>query len=289
MLLHLPLNSHKAKYQMDNYCLSFTTESTAVSELLIAALSDFPFYSFVEEENKLQAYINAEDWTDDLRRTLSMLDLVKTFDYQVEFLPYTNWNAVWESNFQAIEVPGFCGVRASFHRSFEDVKHEIIIDPEMAFGTGHHETTFMMMQLMESLDFEGKKVFDYGCGTGILAILADKMGAKPIEAVDIEQPAYENTINNAQKNGAKNIKAIHGTLENVSGKDFQIILANINRNVILSSLSTLNLKLTEGGLILLSGILQVDFEKVKLAAEQEGFIYKKHLSKGDWVAIMMQK
>ncbi|MEM6376973.1 MAG: 50S ribosomal protein L11 methyltransferase [Bacteroidota bacterium] len=274
---------------MDNYCLSFTTESTAQAELLSAVLSDFPFYSFVEAEQKLEAYIKADDWTKDLQETLSKIDLINPLDYTIEFLPYTNWNAVWESNFQAIEVPGFCGVRASFHPPFKDVKHEILIDPEMAFGTGHHETTFMMMQLMESMDFNDKKVFDYGCGTGILAILADKMGANQIEAVDIEQPAYENTINNAQKNDASNIKAIHGTLENVSREDFQIILANINRNVILSSLSTLNLKLTEGGLILLSGILQVDFEKVKLAAEQEGFIYNKHLSKGDWVAIMMQK
>ncbi len=274
---------------MDNYCLSFTARSPTQAELLIAFLSDFPFYSFVEEEAILQAYIKAEDWSDDLKSELDKIDLIQETPYEIKFLPYTNWNAVWESNFQPIEVPGFCGVRASFHPPFKQVKHEILIDPEMAFGTGHHETTFMMMQLMEAIDFKQKRVFDYGCGTGILAILADKMGAKFIEAVDIEKPAYENTLVNAQKNETQNIHTIHGTLQDVLGTGFQIILANINRNVILSSLASLNTKLTKDGLILLSGILKIDFEKVKLAAEKEGFTYIKHLSKGDWVAVLMQK
>lgn len=274
---------------MDNYCLSFTTTSLTQAELLMAFLSDFPFYTFSEEGQQLHAYIKAEDWSETLKSELDKIELIQDTPYEIQFLPYTNWNAVWESNFQPIEVPGFCGVRASFHPPFEQVKYEILIDPEMAFGTGHHETTFMMMQLMEHLDFSQKRVFDYGCGTGILAILADKMGAKLIDAVDIEKPAYENTLVNAQKNDTNNIKAIHGTLAQVLGADFHIILANINRNVILSSLHSLNLKLTKDGLLLLSGILKVDFEIVKLAAEKEGFTYKKHLSKGDWVAILMQK
>lgn len=274
---------------MDNYCLSFTTTSPTQAELLVAFLSDFPFYTFSEEAQQLHAYIKAEDWSETLKSELNKIELIQDTPYDIQFLPYTNWNAVWESNFQPIKVPGFCGVRASFHPPFEQVKHEILIDPEMAFGTGHHETTFMMMQLMEHIDFTQKRVFDYGCGTGILAILADKMGAKLIDAVDIEKPAYENTLVNAQKNDTNNIQAIHGTLTQVLGTDFQIILANINRNVILSSLHSLNLKLTKDGLLLLSGILKVDFEKVKLAAEKEGFTYKKHLSKGEWVAILMQK
>lgn len=274
---------------MDNYCISFKVGSSSESELLMAYLEDYPFYSFEEEPDQLKAYIKAKNWTAETKAAIETLSLPFPVQFEETFLPYKNWNAVWEANFQPIEVPGFCGIRARFHPSFQNVQHEILIDPEMAFGTGHHATTFMVIEMMQRLPFAGKKVFDYGCGTGILAILASKMGAEEIDAVDIEQPAYENTIKNAQLNQVENINAIHGTLLDVNGQHYQIILANINRNVILDSLDALYEKAAAGAHILFSGILHTDLEEVKQAAENSGFQYQNHQVKGGWIAMYMKK
>jgi len=157
----------------------------------------------------------------------------------------------------------------------------------MAFGTGHHETTWMMMSIMESLDFVGKNVFDYGCGTGILAILASQLGAKKIDAIDIELPSYENTLENARINHIENIKSIHGTLEKVDDQMYDVILANINRHVILDSLSTLNTMLDSGGKLLISGILIEDKELVHNAATAEGFKIEKTIQRNNWICSLL--
>lgn len=274
---------------MDNYCVCFRLAGDIMPDVMMAHLSDFPFYSFEESEDELKAYIHAKDWPKETQQGIKSLSEALGISYREEFLPYQNWNAIWEANFQPIEVPGFCGVRASFHPSFENVKHEILIDPEMAFGTGHHATTFMVMDLMQAIPFRGKKVFDYGCGTGILAILAAKLEAAHIDAVDIEKPAYENTLKNAEKNSVFIINVIHGTLEQVTQQDFDIILANINRNVILDSLDTLFEKAASGASLVLSGILHNDLPEVKQAAESSGFQYERHLEKDGWIALLMKK
>jgi ribosomal protein L11 methyltransferase len=257
------------------------------NEMLIALLGELPFESFEENENGLDAYVQVKNETPEIEERILELKNLFEFSHQKTLIKYQNWNAVWESNFDTIVVRDFCGIRADFHEPLTEVKHEIVINPKMAFGTGHHETTWMMMSIMENLDFKGKTVFDYGCGTGILAILASQLGAKKIDAVDIELPSYENTLENARINNIENIKSIHGTLEKVDDQMYDIILANINRHVILDSFSTLNKMLAPNGILLISGILKEDEEHVKNAAEASNFKIEKTEYRNNWICIKL--
>ena len=200
-------------------------------------------------------------------------------------IPYQNWNAVWEANFQPIVVDDFCAIRASFHAPLPDVRFDLVIDPKMAFGTGHHETTYMMIELMQTLDFAHKKVFDFGCGTGILAILAAKLGAAHIDAIDNEQPAYESTLENALINETPAVHALFGTLDAVKTGDYAVILANINRNVLIASMPRLREQLAVGGTILFSGVLAREEHLVRATADAQGFSYLTTRYKGDWIAM----
>lgn len=262
--------------------------SAELSEILIALFSTMPFDTFQENETGFEAFIPNSDWEATLLTQIESFQGNFDFKFSQEFIPAQNWNAVWEANFQPIEVGKFCGIRADFHPAFTDVEHEIIINPKMAFGTGHHATTFLVIQIMESLNFQNAEVLDYGCGTGILAVLASKLGAKEIEAVDIELPSFENTIENSQINSIPNIHAIHGTLENIKSQNFDVILANINRNVILDSFPSLLLKLKKGGKLIISGILKEDEILIKASATKAGFIIEKTLEKDNWVAMELR-
>lgn len=274
---------------MNNYCIRFKCEDETTAELITAALSPFPFYAFVEEDNYLAAYLEEADWTSALQDALQQIELPFPLSYTATFLPYHNWNAVWESNFQPIVVNDFCGVRAGFHAPLDTVTHEILIDPEMAFGTGHHATTYMMIELMEEIDFTHQFVFDFGCGTGILAILAAKMGASSIDAIDVSLAAYENTLKNTDVNNVHNINAVHGTLEVLEPKQYDIILANINRNVLLEAMPSLFARVKSGGQVLLSGILLADLPLIKQAALDSGFQTGKHLERDGWIALRLRK
>lgn len=273
---------------MNYYKYQFTVASEQ-AEMLLALISDLPYESFQDWENGIEAFVQEKE---DARITTAALDRVQqfvAFEYKKTLIPYQNWNAVWESNFQAIQVDNFCGIRADFHPPFEHVQYELLINPKMAFGTGHHETTFLMMQQMSKLNFQGKKVLDYGCGTGILAILASMLGANPIDAVDIEAPSYHNTIENAQLNNIHNIEAILGTIDNISDADYDIILANINRHVILDSLDILFQKLHPKGDILFSGILKEDEALVLRSIKAAGFqLFEQH-QKGNWLCLWVKK
>ena len=272
-----------------NYHLLKVEVDKSLTEILMAFLGQLPFDSFEETDFGLNAYIVSESFTDDLKQALGTLQEQFTFTYTAEKVVPQNWNALWEASFQPIKVDDFCGIRADFHAPLENVQHELVINPKMAFGTGHHETTYMMIQLMRDLDFDGKYVFDFGCGTGVLAILAAKLEAKTIEAVDIELPSYMNTIENASINEVSNINAVHGALDAIQQTDFDIILANINRNVILESLATLYNKLKTNGILLISGVLIEDQQKVKEAGVQNGFKIGQSLEKGEWSCFELSK
>ena len=238
---------------MNYYVATITPNTYDIErvEILTAILSELPFDTFEETETGLKAYMPEKEWTQSVENEVITLSEDFDFTFDKTFIPYQNWNAVWESNFQPIQVDDFVAVRADFHPNTEGVEFDLIVNPKMAFGTGHHETTFMMLQQMRSMDFKGKKVLDYGCGTGILAILASKLGAIDLEAVDIEPPSYENTIENCTINNVDNVKAICGVLDDVPSRNFDIILANINRNIIIDSLEDLKNRLnTEGSLFI---------------------------------------
>lgn len=255
------------------------------AQILLAYLSEAPFDTFQETEEGLDAYLPANASKADADRILEELAQQYPFQTEQTFLPAQNWNEIWESNFQPVIVGNFCAVRADFHPPQPDVKWELVINPKMAFGTGHHETTWQCIAAMEHLPMEGAKVLDYGCGTGILAILASKLGATEVEAVDIEEESYRNTVENSTDNEVYNVTARCGTLHDVQGRDFDGILANINRNVILDSLPRLAELVRPGGWLLLSGILAEDERVIVESAEQAGFEKRKQTQRGNWLCI----
>jgi ribosomal protein L11 methyltransferase len=281
---------------MNYYALTITPKEYDMErvEILTAVLGELPFDTFEETETGLKAYIPEKDLTETVENELVELSEQFDFSFDKTFIPYQNWNSVWEANFQPIQVDDFVAVRADFHPNTEGVEFDLVVNPKMAFGTGHHETTYMMMQHIRSINFKGKKVLDYGCGTGILAILASKLGASALEAVDIEEPSYENTIDNCQINDVHNVKAIWGILDDVLSHDFDIILANINRNIIIDSLDDLKSRLKKrenptdsDNILLISGFLKIDENTILQATNYAGFKHQKTLQRGNWLSMLL--
>jgi ribosomal protein L11 methyltransferase len=264
------------------FCFSFNADTDR--DILLAMLGNYPFEVFEEEEQSILAYLPGTIQPESLFGDLSSLALLFPFCYTVEKLPEENWNIQWESNFSPISVGNFCHVRADFHPPLQGFKYELVITPKMAFGTGHHETTFMMMEAMKSIDFQNKQVLDFGCGTGILAILAAKLGAREVIALDIEEPAIENAKDNAVLNGVEaQIIPILGVLQTLAMSEQDIILANINRNVILDELPSLKKRMRTSALLLLSGILWNDWEFIALRAQELDLQLIQVNQKGDWM------
>ena len=259
------------------------------ADILLAFLSDSPFDTFEETANGIHAYapVSASEAIIEAQ----LLDLQGQFDFawEKEIIPGQNWNELWESNFQPVIVGSFCAVRADFHEPIKGVKWELVINPKMAFGTGHHETTWQCIAAIEHLPLRGASVLDYGCGTGILAILASKQGAATVEAVDIESESYRNTVENCAANRVENVTARLGTLAAVQGNDFDGILANINRHVILESLPALSNLLKTKGWILISGILLEDESIVTETCTAAGFSKKSMKSRGNWLCGVFEK
>lgn len=264
------------------------TTSVEMAEIITAFLGQLGFDTFETTENGVDAYISERDNTQTVKDEVEHLKAQFNFEYLVEDVAAQNWNAQWEANFKPVIVRDFCAVRASFHDAIPSVQFELVINPKMAFGTGHHETTFMVMDVMQGLNFEGKRVFDYGCGTGILAILASKLGATNIDAVDIENESYLNTIENAGINMVDNVRAFEGTIEIIDGRNYDVILANINRNVILATLSELRSKLAKAGKLIISGFLKEDENILRQACIKNGLLIEKVLTKNNWLCMLVR-
>ena len=269
-------------FLMSNYCeITIQIASEEQSDILVAELSELGYEGFEEMEGQLKAFIIETDFDENiLNKLLSNNNII----YTLSIINKQNWNAVWEANFEPVQVDDFVGVRASFHPPFQNLAHEIVITPKMSFGTGHHATTYMVMQLMRELDFTGKTVFDFGTGTGILAILAEKLGAQSILAVDNDDWCIENATENIQINQCNQITIDKIDILNFESK-FDIIIANINKNVILENITILKKGLKKGGQILLSGLLAEDETDIHNACQLIGFQHKKTISKSGWIAI----
>ncbi len=259
--------------------------SEAQSEMLIAQLGELSYDGFEEANNLLYAYINEELYNEEeLKEILSIYNV----EFTKETIEQQNWNALWESNFQPVIVDDFVAVRASFHERITNTEHEILITPKMSFGTGHHATTFMMMQLMRDVDFKTKKVFDFGSGTGILAILAEKLGASKVLAVDNDDWCIENATENAINNHCKNViidKADDAKVAEV----YDVILANINKNIILENMQALAAGVYQNGIILFSGLLVEDETDIHAAAQKHGLHFVKKLTRNNWIALQYNK
>lgn len=262
-------------------------EFRSTDELAVAWLSNLGFESFLEEDDYTIAYIPASDFNVDCRS--QSLEVVKKFtdDYKITEIQPQNWNALWESSFQPVSVEDFCRVRADFHPADETVKYDLVINPKMAFGTGHHATTWMMIKQMADIDFKDKEVLDFGCGTGILAILASKLKASVIDAVDIEEESYDNTIENSLLNQTPQVNAYLGGIHDVSMKKYDIILANINRNVLIEFAEDVLGRMKADGILLLSGILKQDLELVTQVYENLGFKSQKLLERENWCCLKL--
>jgi ribosomal protein L11 methyltransferase len=237
--------------------ITFHPVTTEQSSILIAQLSDIGFEGFEESENALQAFIAEKNYNEE---EINDLKSAREIPFEKSIVEDKDWNAVWESSFEPVIVGDFVYIRADFHNPMQGVKHELVITPKMSFGTGHHATTYMMIEQMRGIDFTGKAVFDFGTGTGVLAILAEKLGANKIVAVDNDERSIENAAENIQRNHCSKIELKKAsTLLNDS---FDIILANINRNVILENFSILSKALLSGGILLLSGLLKEDEDDI---------------------------
>lgn len=268
--------------------LIFSLNSTEEfhKDLLINALSEIGFDTFEDTDQGFKAYI-PESELDQSKVDSLAADFAElfSFTYTLNKIPHQNWNEVWESNFEPIQVAGKCYIRATFHEAHPEFEHEIVIDPKMAFGTGHHQTTALMMEFMLEEDFQGKKVLDMGCGTGILAILASKLGAKEVLAIDYDEICYESTIENSELNKISNIKALKGSKEVIPDHKFDIILANINRNILIDQLETYARTSKPGTSLFLSGFYEdPDLEILKEKCKSLGFNYLEHKELNNWVA-----
>ena len=240
---------------MSNYTeIKIENISEEQSEILIAQLDEIGFNGFEEGENFLTAFIDEQNFDED---ALQQIISAHHLSYQKNFIQQKNWNEEWEKNFDPVIVDDFVAVRAEFHQPIKNIEHEIIITPKMSFGTGHHATTYMMIQQMGTIDFNNKIVFDFGTGTGILAILAEKLGAKNIIAIDNDEWSINNAKENSERNNCKRIQ-LFLVSELPSTEKFDIVLANINKNVILQHVKELTNLLAQSGQLLMSGLLIED-------------------------------
>ena len=273
---------------MNYYELVFTTVTTEdyQQDLLMNALAEFGFDTFEEIERGFKAYIPQDSYQREaLDETLQPYHSMFAFTYEESLIPQKNWNEVWESNFEPIQVLDKVFVRATFHKPEPGFEYEIVIDPKMAFGTGHHQTTSMMMQWMLETDYRGKNVLDMGCGTGILAILAAKMGAQTVTAIDYDPVCYDSTIENAQLNHVSNITPLCGSKEAIPNEQYDIILANINRNILIDQMQRYAEALKPGGQIYFSGFYEEpDLEIIIAEAAKNNLKYLAHKKDSMWVA-----
>jgi ribosomal protein L11 methyltransferase len=265
--------------------VSIIVQEESVKEMIMAELAVMGFDGFEETETGLLSYIALAGFDGELTSGLEELVNRYGLTYTSNAIDKQNWNALWESNFEPVLVDDFVGVRANFHDSFNGaVEHDIIITPKMSFGTGHHGTTYSVMQLMRGIDFANKSVFDFGTGTGLLAILAHKLGAVDILAVDNDDWCIENASENIVVNNTQSIE-IHKVDNAKLNKKFNIIIANINKNIILDNLAFLAEATVPGGVVLLSGLLVEDEPEIESACAALGWKHQETRTRNNWIAL----
>ena len=273
---------------MDNIYIEYNftcSPKEPATEILVAELGNVGFESFVENENGVTAYIQKTDWNAEILADIFVLNSKEfSIDYNQNEVPQTNWNEEWEKNFEPIQVDDLVSIRAPFHKN-PNLKYDIVIEPKMSFGTGHHETTHMMVQHLLQLDLENKKVLDMGCGTGILAIFAEMKGAKPLDAIDIDNWCYENSLENVARNNCENISVYEGDVSLLEDKKYDVIIANINRNILLMDMKVYTNCLNEKGVLLLSGFYEADIPVIDAEVSKFGLTLETTIQRNNWVAL----
>ena len=258
------------------------------TEILSAFLDAYNYEGTYEENDTIIAYIPIENYSlnalNEIRSILKNLDC--SLSWKLEDVSEQNWNLIWERNFKPVIISDRCIVRAPFHQEYPHIPLEIIIEPKMSFGTGHHQTTSLMMEQMLLIDFKNKNVLDMGCGTGVLGILASKLGASKVVGVDIDNWSYLNTLENIERNSIKNMLVYQGGSESIPKEKFQIVLANINLNVLLDQINEYS-KITEkGSILLLSGIIKENQKIILEMAEKNFFKLQNKYEQDEWLMLM---
>ena len=268
----------------------FTVSPTEMgAEILMAELAEVGFDSFEDTPTGIKAYIPKDSWNEHILQDIYLLSNPEfTISYQITEIEQVNWNEEWEKNFSPIVVEDLCTVRANFH-PVPNTRYDIVITPKMSFGTGHHETTYMMLQQLLPLSLEGAKVLDMGCGTGILAIMAALRGARDITAIDIDPWCVENATENVQQNDCSFITIKEGDVSLIAGEQYNLILANINRNILLSDIPAYTQALLPLGLLLVSGFYVEDLPAIKEKCQKIGLTYLSHIERNRWVSAKFQR
>lgn len=259
------------------------------SEILLAELGYAGFESFVEIETGIQAYIQKKDWNEAILKNIQILNSEEfKITHTFSEITQTNWNEEWEKNFEPILVDNVCSVRAPFHEK-PDVEFDIIIEPKMSFGTGHHETTHMMIQHILKNKWTNKKVLDMGCGTAVLAILAEMKGANPVDGIDIDNWCYLNSLENIERNNCRHISVYEGDASLLKDKKYDAIIANINRNILINDMATYAACLEKNGELYLSGFYNEDLPIIAQECNKHKLTFVENLVRNKWVAAKFVK
>ena len=259
------------------------------TEILIAQLGFAGFESFVENEDGVSAYIQENDWNVEILNDIQILNSNEfEITYKEEVIEQVNWNSEWEKNFNQIQVDDLVSIRAPFHEN-PNLKYDIVIEPKMSFGTGHHETTHMMVQHLLTLDLTNKKTLYMGCGTGILAVFSEMKGAQPVDAIDIDNWCYENSLENVERNNCKHISVFEGDASLLINKKYDVIIANINRNILLNDMDTYMNCLNAEGIILFSGFYKEDIPIIDAVVSKFGLTLNKVIERNNWVSLKYLK
>ncbi len=280
---------------MENYikltCEFISDNPDLASDIIIGELSEFKFETFEKIDNKINAYIKESDFSESIELKLAEIyyPVFSNLKFLKEIIPQKNWNKIWESNFEPLYINENCIIKAPFHHNTPKVTHEIIIEPKMSFGTGHHATTFLMINELLKLDLTNKSVLDVGCGTGILSILASKLNAKFVYGIDIDDWSFQNAKENCTLNNITNVTIQKGEIDIVRYQLFDIILANINLNVIIHSLQKYAEGLHSEGWLLLSGFYNNDIKTIIDKAIQFNLHLFSQAYKNDWSVCVLIK
>ncbi len=262
--------------------------SEMASDVLVGLLSEIGFESFTETEDGVLAYIAENEFSkNELNNILQNFIPDVKVEYEVNQMPDKNWNEEWEKHyFKPIVIDDMCIIHSSFHEIDKEYKYNIVIDPKMAFGTGHHQTTVLMMRNILDLDLKDKTVLDMGCGTAVLAILAEMRGAKKITAIDIDEWAYNNALENISLNNMSHISVLHGGAELLGKESYDVILANINRNILLQDIPTYAKALNDKGILMMSGFYEKDLPAITEKCNENGLKQLHFIVKDDWVSVV---
>jgi len=257
-------------------------------EIIVTVLAENGAESFVDTKTGCLAY-----FPEDIYPGISTVERINYSEHiksiTEKVIEDQNWNASWEKNFEPVFVGNELAILAPFHSQNSKHLHKVIIQPQMSFGTGHHQTTWLMSERLLSLQVSGKLVLDMGTGTGVLAILAEKLGASSVFAPDIEEWAYNNALDNCKLNNCKNVQIAHGGAELLANKKFDILIANINKNILIQQFNSYAEVANKGAILLLSGFFNTDIDEIKLEAEKYGFIFENSYCKDEWALMELIK